>query len=243
MQTNCYVLLPAYNEGLVISGLLNSLIEYDSSLNIVVVDDGSTDSTASKVKEMQNNNIHLVQHESNKGLGCAVKTGFNYILDKCNDFDIIITMDADGTHSIDHFSGLIENIKRGYDCVIASRFTAGGEERGVAWHRRILSSAAGRIIKLLFSNSAGDYSSGFRSYNAGIMKKMRNSFGENYIQEKGFSCMAEILLKLFKIDAKVKEIPLILRYDLKQGKSKIKILETIFAYFRMFVRVKTSSIK
>ena len=69
--------------------------------------------------------------------------------------------------------------------------------------------------------------SGYRAYRAGLLVRAFETYGEQFVAESGFSCMVDILLKLRKLDAIMCELPLILRYDLKYGISKMMVLRTI----------------
>ena len=86
---------------------------------------------------------------------------------------------------------------------------------------------------------ARDYTCGFRVYRVTTLRKAVAAWGDRFVEEAGFTCMAEILLKLGRGGAKVIEWPLILRYDLKEGASKMKIMRTITRYFAMAWRVRT----
>ena len=83
-----------------------------------------------------------------------------------------------------------------------------------------------------------DYTSGYRAYRAGIIKKANNFYHKNFLQEKDFVIQLEILYKLSKFNPRTTEVPLILRYDKKYGKSKLKIVKNIFKYFCFIFKVK-----
>ncbi|MDI6642261.1 MAG: hypothetical protein QME68_08150, partial [Elusimicrobiota bacterium] len=85
---------------------------------------------------------------------------------------------------------------------------------------------------------------GFRAYKLQLIKKAFEIYGEKFIDKNGFCSTAGELIKIAKIESqlKVTEIPVILRYDLKKGKSKIKILKTIFGYLKLICREILASI-
>ncbi|PKM92855.1 MAG: glycosyltransferase family 2 protein, partial [Elusimicrobia bacterium HGW-Elusimicrobia-4] len=166
-------------------------------------------------------------------------TGITYISSVINDDDILITMDADNTHPVELFPELIKNTGgNGSDIVIASRYAIGGCEVGLTNLRKILSGGASALLKLFFPiQNVNDYTSGYRAYSGKIIKKSNEFYAENLVSESGFTCMAEILIKLSHIGATITEVGLVLRYDLKKGKSKIKILKTVFEYFWLIVQM------
>jgi len=234
-----FIILPAYNE----SGALEILIpKIDSVLKenyvIVLVDDGSTDLTSKTVEVFSDRfPVKYIKHERNMGLGKAVQTGLTYALNSASDSDIIVTMDADNTQDPVLIKQMKDSISR-YDVVIASRFTEGGREIGVPLLRKIFSRVAGLLFKILFPCRVRDYTCGFRMYRAGILKKYFDRMREFPATESGFAVMTEILVKLVLFGAEPGEIPLVLRYDRKKGKSKIKICSTVFSYLKMAIAIK-----
>lgn len=126
---------------------------------------------------------------------------------------------------------MVERLGEGFDVVIASRFQPGAQEVGVPLFRVFLShlSSAG-IRTLVRYPGVRDYTCGFRVYRAETLRNLINTFGDNFIRENGFSCMFELLLNLRTLRACVSEVPLVLRYDLKEGASKMRILRTMWRY-------------
>lgn len=234
-----YFLLPAYNEEQNIGKILESIKKTFKNQNykIVLVDDGSVDNTKKIAYRFSNEiPIDIIEHMSNLGLGKTLKDGFIHILNKIKDEDIIITMDADNTHPVELANKMIEKIREN-DIVIASRYV-GGREVGVNLLRKVLSKGANFLLKLFFFNRIEDYTSGYRAYKGKFLKIVYQKYKENFIEENGFSSTAEILLKALNFKPKIFEVPLILRYDYKAGKSKMKILKNIFSYFKLIYKLK-----
>jgi dolichol-phosphate mannosyltransferase len=157
---------------------------------------------------------------------------------------VIATMDADNTHDPGLLPAMWQALdERAADVVIASRYVHGGEEVGLSALRRVLSRGASFLLTAVTPvRGARDYTCGFRVYRAATLRRAALAWGERLVEEAGFTCMAEILLKLGRGGARVDEIPLVLRYDLKAGASKMKILRTISRYFAMAARIRTSSV-
>jgi len=80
-----------------------------------------------------------------------------------------------------------------------------------------------------------DFTCGFRAYRAGILKHAFDRYGELFVAESGFSCMVDILLKLRGLGAIMTEVPMVLRYDLKYGVSKMLVMRTIRDTLRLLV--------
>lgn len=243
------IALPAYNEEQTIWPLLESLHETmeENGLeyNILVVDDGSTDRTADVVEEFASQMpIRLIRHPSNKGLPEAIKTGLFAALNQLAEKDIIITMDADNTHSPGLILRMVRTLKEGSDIVIASRYQPGAHIRGLSITRRLLSYGANLLFRILLPiRGAKDYSCGYRAYRASILKKAVALHGDTFINQPGFSCMIDILLKMRSLDPIVTEVPLILRYDLKESASKMNVgknvRETFGLLFKRFFGIQS----
>ncbi len=233
------VLLPAYNEEEALSLLiprihkaLKDTVEYQ----VLVVDDGSIDETANVVKELQEKYpVHLICHEKNSGLGAAMRTGLKAAIESSFKSDSIIAMDADNTHNPELIPCMLKKLKHD-DIVIASRYADGGEEIGLSFHRKLFSLICNRMLKLAFPiSNCYDYTCGYRAYRSNTIKKGFSFFGNRLIEETSFVCMAELLIKLASTGANVNEVGLKLRYDLKHGPSKMRVVQTILKYLRLIL--------
>lgn len=232
-----YLLLPAYNEENALPSLLSSIPHKLADLNyeVVVVDDGSSDRTAAVAGQYP---VTLLRHEKNKGLGSAMKTGFDHITRSAGENDLIVAMDADDTHDSSLILEMMKKIPE-FDIVIASRYCPGGRQTGVGFVRAALSRLMSKTLKIVFPvNGAQDYSSGYRAYRAGIVKNGIKTFGNDFIQSSGFACMPEILVKLASLGSKVTEVPLVMHYEFKKSGSKFRPVDLIIGYFRLFVLLK-----
>lgn len=228
------IVLPAYNEEANMGKLLDRIDDtmhefFLSPYQLVIVDDGSQDSTLniieSKCKFIP---IILEKHKKNMGLGATIRDGLLRAVDVSSDKDIIITMDADDTHTPGLILRMVQMIHEGLDVVIASRYQHGSRTIGVPFYRKFFSYIASLIFRLMFHISGvKDFTCGYRAYRAGVIKSAINRYGESFIDQDGFQCMVDILLKLRKMDIIFGEVPFILRYDNKQGKSKMNVMLTI----------------
>ncbi|MDB5809603.1 MAG: glycosyltransferase [Betaproteobacteria bacterium] len=221
--------LPAYNEEATIPALFPRFKDVfaDSPANyrIVLYNDGCTDRTVERAHEWQGRlNVEIIGKPVNHGLGEGLRCLIEHVATHGAAPDVMFIMDCDDTHHPRQFAPMLAALDHGADVVIASRYRAGASTAGVAPHRQFLSLGAATLFKLLhWCHGVRDYTCGFRGYRVALLQQARARYGARLIEERGFACMVELLLKLNRIGAKMAEIPLELRYDLKQSASKMDV--------------------
>jgi dolichol-phosphate mannosyltransferase len=242
VDTRVFVVLPAYNEEAALTALLPrvqaALQPRSIGYEVIVVNDGSVDGTLDVAQRLGATlPVTIVDHGRNRGLGEAIKSGLLKAASLARPRDVIVSMDADNTHPPDLIPAMLDRIAQGYDLVVASRFAPGGRQVGLRPHRRLLSRGAGTLLKILFPvPGVRDYTCGYRAYSGVIVKRALDVYGPALVEEQGFSCFVEVLLKLRTLNLRATEVPLVLRYDMKEGASKMRILRTIGRYLRLIGR-------
>lgn len=244
-KSKLYIALPAYNEEESIGKLLDRIKFYllDSNIDdykIIVVNDGSKDRTQEVLLEYQKTTpLEIVLHEVNKGLGPTIRDCLLHASQMAEDNDIIITMDADDTHTPGLIYRMVNTMREGYDVVIASRYQKGARVYGLSRFREFLSLMASYIFRLFMPiRGVKDFTCGYRAYRASVVKKAFAKFGDKFIDQQGFQAMVDIILRLRTMDVIFGEVPFILRYDMKQGVSKMNVKATILKTLRLIVRRK-----
>lgn len=241
------VALPAYNEaesiGALIASLHASLESAGLPHQIVVVDDGSSDDTAQIVSRASFSlPVRLVQHHRNQGLAAALRTGLVDAVRHADPGDVILTMDSDNTHPAGLIPRMLSLVDEGHDVVIASRFQPGSRVIGVPFDRVLLSVAARWVFKLVLPiPGVRDYTCGYRAYRVAPLAAAIDVYGDRFVSETGFSCMVDVLLKLrnLRLDGRkvvMGEAPMVLRYDMKGGVSKMRVLRTVVQTLSLVVR-------
>ena len=195
------VVIPAFNESAVIFQVLKSIpkrIQGIKKVEIIVVDDGSTDTTK---EEAVRAGVNVVSHLLNRGVGAATKTGIHWAIKK--NADLVITFDADNQHFSEDIPKLVNPIiKNKADLVIGTRFK---RKQQIPQDRIILNWLANFATFILFGVFSNDSQSGFRAMSKKTMELI--DFKSDRME---FS--SEILTEAKKNNLKVKEVPIKVRY-------------------------------
>jgi glycosyltransferase involved in cell wall biosynthesis len=147
-------LIPALNEGHNIANVVRGVLPYVAGA--VVVDDGSIDDTAQVASEA---GAIVLRHESNRGKGAALKTGFQYLMDQ--GYDGAVTIDADGQHDPAEIPLFVAAAQEGYDMVIGNRMSNVSTMPPV---RRFANHTSSFLISLFLGQMIRDSQNGFRYY-------------------------------------------------------------------------------
>jgi dolichol-phosphate mannosyltransferase len=150
-------------------------------------------------------------------------------------------MDADDTHAPGLILRMVRMITEGHDVVIASRYRPGARTVGVPWPRRLLSRAGSLLFRVFLPiDGVRDFTCGYRAYRAEVIQRALAEHGARLVDQDGFQCMVDLLLKLRGRGLVFGEVPVVLRYDLKQGASKMKVARTAASTLALLVRRRLS---
>jgi dolichol-phosphate mannosyltransferase len=231
-RSRVLVALPAYNEEENIGSLIDrvDLAMADSALpyELIVVDDGSRDRTPEVLADCSRRfPLTVLRHAENQGLGPTIRDALIAAAGIAEQGDIVITMDADESHTPGLMPRMVRMIQEGHDVVIASRYQPGARVYGVPRLRVWTSYCASWLFRVLFPiRGVRDFTCGYRAYRAATLQQALATYGDGFIQLSGFQSMVDILLKLRRLPVICGEVPMILRYDLKKGSSKMRVMRT-----------------
>ena len=191
--------IPAYNEEKTIAKIiLGARKKVDE---VIVVDDGSIDSTAEIAEAL---GAKVVKHRENLGYGAAIRTCFETA--KKLNVDAMVILDADGQHNPDEIPSLLEKIKEGDDVVIGSRFV---EKNNKMPKYRKFGIGIINLAMRWAGVKVSDSQSGFRAYSKKAIKQIE-------LKEKGMSVSAEILSQAKEKNLKISEVPINCNYDVEE---------------------------
>ena len=149
------VAVPALNEAAAIGQVLDSLSTVHALDDVVIIDDGSRDATASIARER---GAHVVSHVINLGVGAAMGTAFKYAVQQ--GYDAVIQFDGDGQHRPEHLSELVAALD-GADIIVGSRYAGGGKYQSSAARRGVQRFIAW-VVSAYARTRLTDATSGFR---------------------------------------------------------------------------------
>lgn len=238
-----WIVLPAFNEEAslpkLLTGLDATLRAHGEPYRIVVVDDGSRDSTPEILETFAAKlPLDVVTHPINRGLGETERDGFEYVAARCGRDDVVVRVEGDDTHDPEYIFSLIKKLGEGYEVVNTSRFQPGGGQLGVDAYRAFISRGANAFMRIIFPiPNLRDYSCGYRAYRSAVIRDAVRIFGNNFIQLRGlgFTSTLEMIVKLHLLGCRCAEVPFVLRYDQKQSPSKMVGSITTLGYLMMAV--------
>lgn len=219
------IIIPAFNEGERLSGVLADIKDSNPGADILVVNDGSADRTPEIARQA---NVKVLDIPFNIGYGGAVQTGFRFAKER--EYDFIITMDGDGQHDPSCAKNLIEAMERERaDVVIGSRFIEGTYRMSLP--RKIGVSLFSKLAGFYTGTRFTDPTSGFQLITKRVFSYL--SEGNNYPLDYPD---VNIIMALHKMKYKVVEAPVIM-IEKTEGKSMHSGLKPFFYVIRMFLAI------
>ncbi|MFC2014552.1 glycosyltransferase family 2 protein [Chloroflexota bacterium] len=187
--------MPAFNEGKYIGSIILQARQHADA--VVVVDDGSTDHTAT-VAELAG--ATMVRHGENKGYGSAIQSLFSSA-EKQN-ADVLVILDADSQHNPDEIPSLVKAVSEGADVVIGSRKMQGNH---IPSYRRVGQKVLSTMTHIASRNKMGDTESGFRAYS-------RKAIASLKLKENGMAISSEIISESAAKGLLITEVPISVTY-------------------------------
>lgn len=218
------VIIPAYNEEHTISSVVSQVKNCGLEIDVLVINDGSTDCTSQKAVQA---GAKVIDLPMNVGIGGAVQTGYLYAL--YNDYDIAVQIDGDGQHNPIYLSKLIQPIiDNKTDMTIGSRFL---EETGYtpSFFRNIGIRYFSRLVSSIIHKPILDTTSGFRAINRKTIELFAKYYPSDYPE-------VETIVYAVSRGIRVKEIPVQMNYR-QGGKSSITPFKSIYYMIKVTISV------
>ncbi|MCA8925529.1 MAG: glycosyltransferase [Planctomycetes bacterium] len=237
-----WFVVPALNEAENLPTLTRALAaacaQHEELFHLILVDDGSDDGTGDVVRAALPGRSTVLRHETNRGPGAAMRTGFLHAIEVAGPEDLVVTLEADGTSDLEILPALTTLARVGFDVALASPHAVGGGIEGTTLTRIAISGGANLLCRLVLGiRGVNTYSSFYRVHTAEILRRLFARYGDATIEEWGFSYAVEMLTKLQRTGARVCEVPMHLDATQRIGVSRMKILPTTVGYLRLFARL------
>jgi dolichol-phosphate mannosyltransferase len=211
------VIIPTYNEKENIEKIIRKVFSLSYSFELLIIDDGSPDGTATIVKKLQlefPNQLHLEERSGKLGLGTAYIHGFKWALER--NFEYIFEMDADFSHNPEDLIRLREACVNGADVAIGSRYIKGVNVVNWPMGRVLMSYFASMYVRLITGINIQDATAGFKCYR----RKVLETIPMDKIKFVGYAFQIEMKFTAIKYGFNVVEVPIIFT-DRTEGTSKM----------------------
>lgn len=187
------IIVPCHNEEKNVGAVLKKIRDVvKSDVEIIVVDDGSTDNTAGVGME---NGAKVIRHSSKQGKGVSIRDGIALAKN-----EVVLFLDGDGQDDPKDIANLLQAINHGADFVIGSRWLGELREGAISKLNYFATSMITTIINLLFNSNITDSQAGFRCVRKSKLKKFQ-------LKARGYEIETEMLIKAIKHKLKIVEVP------------------------------------
>jgi glycosyltransferase involved in cell wall biosynthesis len=217
-------IVPAFNEEATVARVIDEILAFDPGLEVVVVDDGSTDRTAEVARAR---GAHVLRLPFNLGIGGAVQTGFRYAWE--HGFDLAVRVDGDGQHDPGELAAVIEPVLADEaDIAVGSRFIGAPGYRS-SRSRRVGIRLLAWTVSALTRQRITDPTSGFQAANRLGIRLFAADYPHDYPE-------AEATVMVFKHRLRLREVPVAMRAR-EAGRSSITTVRSIYYMVKVVLAI------
>jgi len=217
---NICVIIPAFNEAKNIANIIKRIKSYN--LKVLVIDDGSVDNTA---EIALNSDVEVIKNKRNLGKGASLIRGFDYALK--NNFDAVITMDADGQHLPEDLPKFIQKAKQSNNSIFIGNRMLNPLKMPLI--RKLTNRVMSFLISLIIKQKVPDTQCGFRLIKRELLEKLK-------LNTKHYDTESEIIIKSALLGYAIESIPIRCVYESK--KSQINPIVDTFRFIWFLIKIK-----
>ncbi|MGH1563143.1 polyprenol monophosphomannose synthase [Mumia sp. DW29H23] len=198
------VVIPTYNEADNIESIVGRVRAAQPDVDVLVVDDGSPDGTGALADSMAASDpaVHVLHRTAKNGLGAAYLAGFAWGLER--GYDVLVEMDADGSHRPEELRRLLEAVDAGADLVLGSRWVDGGSVVNWPLRREVLSRGGNLYVRMALGLSLRDATGGYRAFRSEVLKDL---LGED-VASQGYCFQVDLARRAVRAGYDVREVPI-----------------------------------
>ncbi|MDK1358822.1 polyprenol monophosphomannose synthase [Arthrobacter sp. zg-Y1219] len=197
-------IIPTYNEIESLPKTLQRLRAAVPDSDVLIADDNSPDGTGAYADGIAavDPQVHVLHRRGKEGLGAAYIAGFRWGL--ARDYDILVEMDADGSHKPEQLPLLLAAAEAGADLVIGSRWVPGGSVVNWPLHRKILSRGGSTYSRLMLGIGVRDITAGYRAFQRTTLEKLDLSA----VESVGYGFQVDMTFRVARLGLSIKEVPI-----------------------------------
>ncbi|UPO78298.1 polyprenol monophosphomannose synthase [Arthrobacter sp. Helios] len=197
-------IIPTYNEIESLPKTLQRLRTAVPDSDVLIADDNSPDGTGAYADEQaaRDPQVHVLHRKGKEGLGAAYIAGFRWGLE--NGYDILVEMDADGSHKPEQLPLLLEASKAGADLVIGSRWVPGGSVVNWPLHRKLLSRAGSTYSRLMLGIRVRDITAGYRAFRRSTLERLDLAA----VESVGYGFQVDMTFRVARLGMSIQEVPI-----------------------------------
>jgi dolichol-phosphate mannosyltransferase len=196
-------IIPSYNELESLPKTLGRLRSAVPASDVLVADDNSPDGTGELADRIaaEDPQVHVLHRKGKEGLGAAYIAGFKWALER--GYDVVVEMDADGSHQPEELPRLLEAVERGADLVIGSRWVKGGSVVNWPAYRQLISRTGSTYSRFMLGLRIRDLTAGYRAFRRTTLEKL----DLDAVESVGYGFQVDLAWRVAKMGLKVSEVP------------------------------------
>ena len=230
-MTRVVAVVPAWNEAGAIGAVVDEVFAFEPGIDVVVVDDASTDGTADVARA---HGATVLALPFNIGIGGAVQTGFRYARDE--GYEVAVRLDGDGQHAADELGKLLAPIRAGdADLVIGSRFVDPAGTYRPPFARRMGIRVFARLVSLLGGQKVTDTTSGFSALDRTAIELFATEYPHDYPEVESTLVALRSGLRLAQVQVDMRER--------QAGTSSITFVRSLYYIVKVMLALLVASLR
>jgi dolichol-phosphate mannosyltransferase len=209
-------IIPTYNESANLAWIIERVHASQPDVDILIADDGSPDGTGEIADRLAAEHpwLQVMHRGSKQGLGSAYRAGFAWGL--ARDYEVLVEMDADGSHRPEELGRLLDASADGADLVLGSRWVPGGGVVNWPWHRRLISRGGTFYARLMLGIPVKDATGGYRAFRRTTLERIPL----DEVASQGYCFQIDMARRVLAAGMTIVEVPITF-VERERGQSKM----------------------